>query len=326
MQLLTDKVFETDNSIKLMNLLCKILVNRKDGKFCVSKFITYDEFKVMIHTFIVEIMELFLEDNKHSDDTFDVYFKKLPRNIKGNFNRTSNTVTISDMVIKNMYDGYLDDFEVLFHELNHFKIKYEILDGVINEDICRIVKEMLIRRDSMDPFNEIGSRKSLKGKRIYIDDFYYDDNYMNYSEEVIARISASNDLISFMRILVIFGKINNSEVDKVLDKMLEDLVREDKIRYNNHIRDFNSSLSFNSNYLSFDEAFDILVKYNPKWLEYPQISVEYYIDDDNKVRKRDSEQLRKLFEETSDIDTRKYIEYLIENMEKNREVQNRGRN
>lgn len=318
MQLLTDKVFGTDNSIKLMDLLFKTLVNYKDGKFYLSEFITYDEFKVMMHTFIVEIMELFLEDNKHSEDMYDVCFKKLPTNIKGNFNKTNNVLIISESVIKSIYDGHLDDFEVIFHELNHFKIKYEILDGVINEDICRIVKEILIRKDSMDPFNELGSFKSLKGKRSYINDNYYFDNYMNYSEEVVARIRGANDLILFMRILTIFGKRNNSEVNKELDKMLEDLVREDKIRYDNHIRDFNSSLSFNSYYLSFDEAFDILVKYNPKWLEYPQISIEYYIDSSNKVKKRGNEQLRELLEKTDNIDTKRYIEYLIENFEKNR--------
>mgnify|MGYP003307599231 CR=1 FL=1 len=43
MNLLTDKVFETDNSIKLMNILCKTLTNRVDGKFCVSQYITYND-------------------------------------------------------------------------------------------------------------------------------------------------------------------------------------------------------------------------------------------------------------------------------------------
>lgn len=317
MKLLTDKVFGTDNSIKLMSLFSKTLADCKDGKFHISKFITYDEFKVMIHTFIVEIIELFLEDNKHNEDSFDVYFKKLPRYIKGHFIKDNNVLVISDSVIKNIYDGYLDDLEVIFHELNHFKIKYEILDSVINKDTCRIVKEMLIREERHDPFNELGSLKSLKCKPSYVNDCYYDDNYMNYSEEVVARISASNDLILFIKLFVIFAKRDNEQINKALDKILEEMIKEDKIRYANHIRDFNRDLSFNSNYLDFDEAFDILVKYNPKWLEYPQISIEYYVDENNKVKKKNIDQLRMLLVKTDKVDTREYIEYLIINIEKN---------
>ena len=185
MQLLTDRVFETDNSIKLMNILCKTLSNRVDWKFCISKFITYDEFKIMIHTFIVEIMELFLEDNKYSDDTYEVCFKKLPRSVNGEFVADGNILVISDDVIKRIYNGKLDDLVVIFHELNHFKLKYDVLNGVINLDTCRIVKEMLIMNDDLNS----SSYNNTFNKSISRNDFYYYDNYRVFSEEVIANIN-----------------------------------------------------------------------------------------------------------------------------------------
>ena len=120
-----------------------------------------------------------------------------------------------------------------------------------------ILKEKFIRQDDRESTNEIG--KILKGKRIYIDDFYYDDNYMNYSEEVIVRIRASKDMILFSKMLVILGNLNNrSSAFKLLDNILEDMISEDRVRYDNHIRDLRMNMMFNSNYLDFDEAFDFL--------------------------------------------------------------------
>ena len=314
MQLLTDKIFETDNTIKLMNILSKTLSNRVDGKFYISKYISYDDFKIMLHTFIVEIMYFFLEDTKYSNDSYDVFFKKLPRKVKGEFVNNGNILIINDDIIKSIYDGKLDDIDTIFHELNHFKVKYELRSGVINRDICRIAKESLIRYDEMEPNHKLG--KILKGKDIYIDDFYYKDNYLNYSEEVIVRIRASKDMILFSKMLVIFSNLSNrNKVFEFLNNKLNDMIKEDKIRYNYYNRDLRMNLMFNSNFLDFDEAFDFLVKYSPEWLKTPQISVEYYLDSDGYVKKKDVLQLKNDLAKIDDIDTREYVEYLIKNIE-----------
>ena len=324
MQLLTDRVFESDNTIKLMDILCKTLSNRVDGKFYISKYISYNDFRMMLHTFIVEIMCFFLEDTKYSDDTYDVYFKKLPRKVKGEFSNKENILIISDDIIKSIYDGNLDDIDTIFHELNHFKVKYELRSGVINKDVCRIAKETLIRYDEGRPNHKLG--KILKGKDIYIDDFYYRDNYLNYSEEVIVRIRASKDMILFSKMLVIFGNLSNkNKAFEVLDNKLNDMIKDDKIRYNYYNRDLRLNPMFNNNFLDFDEAFDFLVKYNPEWLKAPQISVEYYLDSDGYVKKKDILQLRDDLSKIDDDDTREYIEYLIKNIENKEINQGKGR-
>ena len=327
MQLLTDAVFETDNIIKLMDLFYKSLSSHKNNKFPFNDFIEYDEFRIIIHKFIIEVMGLFLNNTKYSNNIYDVYIKDLPKHIHGIFygDDNKNDLVINDKTIKSMYDGDLEKFMSILHELNHFKVKYDILDGGINLDLCRIVKENLLRDEDRDPFNEIGSYKSLKGKRSYINDFYYEKNYRNYSEEVYVDICSKRDFMLFMRVLYIFFYRNNDSTMNAMDKLLDELIRDDLVRYNNHIRDLTTSLSFNSNYLSFYEAFDVSVKYHPEWLKYPQISVEYYLDSDGYVKKKDILQLRDDLSKIDDVDTREYVEYLIKNIENKDLSQGRGR-
>ena len=90
MELLTDKVFETENTIKLLDLFYKSFINRDKNNFSFRNFVKYDEFKIIIHKFIIEVLGLFLVHSKHSDDTYDVYIKDLPRNIDGLF--SSNNI------------------------------------------------------------------------------------------------------------------------------------------------------------------------------------------------------------------------------------------
>ena len=47
MELLTDSVFNTENSIKLMDLIYKVFFQEKKGSF--KNYIPYDQFKVTIH-------------------------------------------------------------------------------------------------------------------------------------------------------------------------------------------------------------------------------------------------------------------------------------
>jgi len=325
MQLLTDRVFETDNSIKLLDLFYKSFINRDKDNFSFKNFIKYDDFKIIIHKFIIEVMGLFLSDGKYNDDTYDVYIKYLPSHIHGYFYDDDNNLVINEKVIKNIYDGDLDKFMSILHELNHFKVKYDILDGIINLDICRCVKEKLLRDEDRDPFNEIGSGKTLKGKRSYINDFYYNRNYKNFSEEVYVEICSKKDFALLMRILLIFYHLDSEKSMKAVDELMEVYIKDDLVRYNNHIRDLTMSLSFNSNYLIFDDAFDVSVKYHPEWLKYPQISVEYYLDSDGYVKKKDVLQLKDDLDKIDDIDTREYVEYLIKNIENKDLNQGRGR-
>lgn len=197
MELLTDRVFNTENSIKVMDLIYKVFFQEKKRSF--KNYISYDEFKVTIHKFIIDIMGLFLLDTKYSNDTYDVYIKKLNNRVRGEFYRANNTLIINESVIFKIYNGDLESFLTIFHELNHFKLKYDILNGVINLDTCRIVKEMLIMNDDL---NSSSYNNTFK-KSISRNDFYYYDNYRVFSEEVIANINSKFDFVTMIRRLLI---------------------------------------------------------------------------------------------------------------------------
>lgn len=61
--------------------------------------------------------------------------------------------------------------------------------------------------------------------------------------------------------------------------VLEDSLRENapdyEELYKNKMRNFKNVGYFNDNVMSFEDAFDYLIKYNPRWLEYSQISSLY---------------------------------------------------
>ncbi len=261
----------------------------------------------------MNIMKYFLEEYQLKDEKYKVAIEKLPPRKKGYFlnnQKYNNLLVINEDVIKNIYNGNIEEFMVIFHELNHFKVKYEIRIGEINEDIVRIIKEKLIRKSSQDPFNEIGSPKSIKHGYQYVNDDYYCDNYELYSEEIYVNLQSKRDFLTMLK------KITNNELiqqefTKIFDNYYENEIDSEIKKYNNHLRDFNSNFYFNSNYLNYEEAFDLLVTDNPNWLQYPQIAIEYYLDANNNVQKRNVEQLQELLNNSNDVKEIEYISLLI---------------
>jgi len=315
MQLLTKEIFEIDNSKRLVDLLYTSFVNYKSHNFSLSFLIEYDEFKRIMYEFILNIMKKFIENNDIKDKCM-VSICDLPKNIKGFFRRTDNFLMINEQVIKDIYNGNIEEFIPIFHELNHFKINYEIQFGIINYDISRILKERLIREVSSDPYNEKGTYKTKKSSNIYTNDDYYKDNYVNYSEEVVANIEAKKNLGMLLQCIASSRGKLDEEVIGFVNEYLSEVLDEENKKYSNHIRDLNNNILFNDNYLDFESAFDFLVKYNSNWLDYPQISVEYFIDEQGVVKKRNTNELILLLNGTENELTKEYINKLIETSEK----------
>ena len=69
-------------------------------------------------------MGLFLNNTKYSNNIYDVYIKDLPKHIHGIFygDDNKNDLVINDKTIKSMYDGDLEKFMSILHELNHLKL------------------------------------------------------------------------------------------------------------------------------------------------------------------------------------------------------------
>ena len=84
-------------------------------------------------------------------------------------------ITINEKVIYDIYLGKINSMIIIFHELNHFKVFYDLRLEKINFDLIRIAKEELIRLSEDD--NE-------KQTEFIVDKSqYYVDNYKLYSEE-----------------------------------------------------------------------------------------------------------------------------------------------
>ena len=101
------------------------------------------------------------------------------------------------------------------------------------------------------------------------------------------------------------------EFTKIFKEEYGDEIAKEAKKYRNHLRDISSRSDFNDYYLNFEEAFDLLVVDNPKWLNYPQISIEYYLDENNKVQKRSIEQLQEQLNHSNKPEEIAYINYLI---------------
>ena len=313
MNLFSDKTFEKESGKKLIKLIRDVIFGiQKDKNFCFEKIVTYENFENIICDFLLDAMKTFLENYKIEDKCM-VHIKKLPIEMKGLFlgnKKCDNLLIINEYVIKELYDGDLEQFIALFHELNHFKVKYDIRLSETNEDIVRIIKERLIRESSQDPFDEIDSSKWIKKGYMYVNDNYYRDNYELYSEEVYVGLRAQEDFLFMLKTLTKNTNIQ-TEIVKYFQHEHQNSFDRNIKKYNNHERDFTANLKFNNFFLSYEEAFDLLIKDNPEWLKYPQISIEYYIDNNGVVHKRNELELIELFNSTENLQEKEYLKFLI---------------
>ena len=85
-----------------------------------------------------------------------------------------------------------------------------------------------------------------------------------------------------------------------------------RLQYHNYLRDFRSNIRFNNNFWDFEKAFAFLIRQNPGWYNcFPQLQIEYYQDEEGKVRKRTIEELKILLETEENEDIKEYIQSLL---------------
>ena len=108
---------------------------------------------------------------------------------------------------------------------------------------------------------------------------YYIDNYDFISTEKLANIEGINLLLKLFKMMKI--ELTDEDIDK-----LDSFRLIEKLKYEINLRNFTGHKKIVSSYLSYEEAFDFLIKDHPEWLDYKQLQIEYYKDDEGKVRKR----------------------------------------
>ena len=289
-----------------MELINKNIVNNRHFKI-VEKVIrdilhkrkkdtVYEAFKSHLIFLGESIMKNYLEKTGLIKDE---RFKKIrfsSRNLSGKIlgSHYEGNIVIDEKVIEGLYNGKFEMLEAFFHELNHFKIYCDIEVGTPNICLYRILKEKLVR-ESIDKH----------------DRNYYDANYLLYSEEIYVEFLALMDFFKFIKL--VDSKMFDSVVDelkKATSVRLKDIIK----RWNNEKRDVSKVININDNYMNINDAFDLQLKYNKKWLEeYPLLKIEYYIDEYGNIVKRNIEKLREVLKIETDNKRKEFICMLILN-------------
>lgn len=295
MELINEKIKESN----YFYILSNVLKERYQNSMNLTLMISYDEFSDMVKHYIIKTMQSYLNDiEERNGINNSCVIKQMSHSKRGGFtfktDTKTNLIIINEDVVKKMYHGNILEMITIFHELNHFKIRYDLRLGKVNKKLERIAKEKLI---DLAP-----SPISLGIKGLESD--YYHENYSLISEEKTVEMDAINNVLEFCQITGISIK----EEDQ---KSLQKRVATEKRLYQNHLRDFKNNISFNDYYLDFDSAFDFLIKYNPSWIEWPQINIEYHLDQNGQIKKRTKEELTKLLKTTNNPERMTYIQELI---------------
>ena len=210
-----------------------------------NQIISYNEFKSLIEYLIFQIMKEYLKDTEYENEHCSSIVKNTGI-YSGYFVYINNIIAINEYIIKNLYyKGDILGLLTILHELNHFKMKYDIMLGQTDENINRVLKENLLR--------------------LCIDS-YYDDNYKFISEEVYADIQACNDLLKIIDMFEM--KVRKKDLMEIKTQL-----EYYKIKYEYYKREVKGLDIVGS--IKFNELFDTLILDHPEWLSYSQIASEY---------------------------------------------------
>lgn len=295
MALITEEIKESKN----FQILSKVFSYHYAHKDNIETIILSNEFKEVLTNFIEEIMRDYLIKKDFAD-----YRGKKPEvkvvdfkdNTKGDYHY--NMIKLDETLPRKIFKGNIFAFFTACHELIHFKYDTDLDAGIINKNTVRIAKEKLIRHDAetADPIFKYD---------------YYSDNYKFYSEEKLANMEG----VDLFRETI---KYMNITLKKEADLKILNISTNNSLQYHNYLRDFRSNIRFNNFFWDFEETFDFLIRQNPEWCDLPQLQIEYYQDEEGKVRKRTSEELQYLLEIVDDEDIKEYIQSLLAHNEDKR--------
>lgn len=294
MELLSKEIFNTNIYKELSVILLSQCMNKKTT-------ISYEEFKDKIIIFGKTIMKNYAKQNNLNKEANNLEFsiKRLPLRLRGSYISNENTVVINEDVIEKLYKGDILEMLTIFHELNHFKVAFDLKKEITSYKLIQMLKEKLLRYSINADEVRLSHNKGLQ------EDAYYKCNYALFREENYVEIHGITDL------LILAEKIGielSEKQKKTLDKLLSTAMD----NYTNYDRDFTYVLTFNNFHMSFEEAFDIVFKRHPKWLEeFPVLKYEYYKDNEGKIVKRTTKELEELLNKQIQSKTKKFIKYLI---------------
>ena len=195
-----------------------------------------------------------------------------------------NKLIIDEIAVSELYRGNNLLWVPILYELELINQRYLIFNGICDENTIKIIKEMIINSE-LDEWECLS--KNIK--------------YSVFSSKLATNNTFSNLILLYKMI----GK-------KLSEKTLED--------FTSGIKKF-LFIDCNEEYMYLkiseaesvdgEELFDQIVYYNPQWLEiFPQLQIEYYVDNKGYGIKRNYLELIDLKQYLEDADE-KYATYLL---------------
>lgn len=242
---------------------CKAIVDALNGAYEG----TYYEFEEKIVKFVEDCMATLC------DDFYYIPSCLVKENISADGSTIKDdTIILNKNTVKSLMNGKKLYLFVIFHELSHVQQLIEIRKGISTPDIIRYIKDILL--------NEYQEKENIKFGMFKDEKIpsYYKINYINDSMEIDANLNG----IVLTKQFLSENNINYSK-EEFYTKHFDEL---ELMKRKTNKRNLTYCYTFNSYYLTLDEAFDVVIKYHPEWLErYPQLQDEYKLEDGKVIKK-----------------------------------------
>lgn len=241
-------------------LKCDVLVEALKGEYNGS----YEEFELVLCDAIKKEMIKINDDNNSLCECLVIenLTNQNGELIAGRA-RNCTEILFNKSIIDDLFNGNRMSLLTLFHELAHIRQNVLIESGSDSSSVIRYIKDALLNH-----YQELENYRFL-GKTY--GNSYYRNNYSYNSMEIDAEIEAIYSMITFCD----ENSIDISDIMNTVEDYFDDLkVRKNKKRY------VGDCITFNSYYLTLEEAFDIAINDHAEWLLwYPQLLSEYSIID-----------------------------------------------
>ena len=199
---------------------------------------------------------------------------------------------LSEKIVKDLYDGKKLAWVPILYELELIFQKYLIYSGKCDINSINIIKEMIL--------------KSLNNE--------WECTEKAISKSYFFKTDANQKV--YYNMILLFRRINNKLTKEEIEEMKKNLNMLISFPCNESVCYIASS---DNQMYDFNDLFDELIYYNPKWLDiFPQLQIEYFEDESGYVIKSGYTDLIHMYEEINDEDERRYITYLLNKMRKDK--------
>lgn len=254
--LLLDNNLIKDESLDDARILSFII----DGK----KIISYNTFKVLMMRSAEKSMR------QINNDCIKKYTPHaMIRNLDGANGSAFdiNNVSFNELIIKELYEGYIYPLTTYYHELVHIKQSIEIELGHVSYDLVAMIKDKVISD------YELKLNKTNK---------YYNQNYYNISFEKDAHLKGIKMAQQLM------SNLGYKNLNEYFDKVRR-LWPEDNNALDRVVEDKDNGVLIT---VTQDEIFDKVIANNPSYLKrFAQLNFEY-VNDNGVVRKKTKDELK----------------------------------